>query len=460
MTALKITFAGAARTVTGSKYLVESGGKRVLVDAGIYQGLKELRLRNWEEPPFDPASLDAVLLTHAHIDHTGYLPRLVTQGFSGPVYCHKATADLCEILWPDSGHLQEEHARYANKEGFSKHAPALPLYTEADARLALRQLRGVNFDQPVEVTSGISATWRIAGHILGASMIRLEADGKSVLFSGDLGTVVDEILPSPVAPEPVDALLVESTYGDRTHGDERPDVELARVVNETADRRGVLLIPAFAVGRTQEILYTLRELEAAERVPELPVAVNSPMAVDVTGIYRRHPAAHNMESRHLLETGQRPFSTKNVRFCRSVQESKSLSRVKGPAIIISASGMMTGGRILHHLVNRLPDERNTVLLVGYQAAGSRGRQILEGAETIKIFGQQHPVRAKIERINGFSAHADRDGLLGWLGRFDQPPAQTFVVHGEEGPSQAIADALTERGWKAHAPDYLETAEIG
>jgi len=457
--AIKITFAGAARTVTGSKFLVESEGRKVLVDAGVYQGLKELRLRNWDAPPFDPASLDAVMLTHAHIDHTGYLPRLVTQGFTGPVYCHKATADLCEILWPDSGHLQEEHARYANKKGFSRHKPALPLYTEADARLALRQLRGVSFNEPIDVAPGISATWRTAGHILGASMIRLEAGGRSVLFSGDLGTVVDEILPSPVPPEPCDALLVESTYGDRLHGDERPDDQLARVVNETAERRGVLLIPAFAVGRTQEILYTLRELEAAERIPEIPVAVNSPMAVDVTGIYRRHPEAHNLESRHLLKTGQQPFSTKQVRFCRSVQQSKSLASIKGPAIIISASGMMTGGRILHHLINRLPDERNTILLVGYQAMGTRGRKILEGAEKIKIFGRHHPVRARVERVSGFSAHADRNGILGWLDRFEQPPTQTFVVHGEEQPAEALATALTERGWKAHAPEYLETAEI-
>lgn len=459
MAKIRITFAGAAGTVTGSRFLVDNGQSRVLVDCGLYQGLKKLRLRNWDPPPFEPDSIDAVLLTHAHIDHSGYLPRLIKEGFEGPVFCHHATRDLCEILLPDSGHLQEEQARYANRKGFSKHSPALPLYTEEDARKAVGQLQGVKFGEPVDVAPGISARWMTAGHILGASMIRLETRGRSLLFSGDLGQPEDEIMPTPHSPDPVDYLLVESTYGDRSQGEDRPEDELERVVKETVDRQGVLVIPAFAVGRSQDILFNLRELEEAGRIPVLPVALNSPMAVDVTDLYRRHPDALNPRSRGKVKSGQHLFSTEKVSFCRSVQDSKNLHHWRGPAVIISASGMMTGGRILHHLVNRLPDERNTILLVGYQAAGTRGRRLVEGADKLKIHGQYRPVRARIERLNCFSAHADREGILGWLDRFARPPDRTFVVHGDPGASEALTASISGRGWNARAPGYLDVEEL-
>jgi len=421
---LKIKFCGANNTVTGSRHLVEINGRKILVDCGLYQGLKELRQRNWDMPPFDPVELDAVLLTHAHLDHTGYLPKLVREGFTGKVFAQEATRDLCKILLPDSGHLQEEYARYANKKGFSKHSPAMPLYTEAEAKESLKLIRGVPFEEPQQIIKGVKATWYKAGHILGASSIMLEAEGGKILFSGDIGRFTDDIMPKPMLPNGADYLLMESTYGNREHKSDDPTAPLAEIVNKTAERNGVLVIPAFAVGRTQIILHTLKGLEDDGLIPRLPVAVNSPMAVDVTGLYRQHDEAHNLEMKYLLETGQAPFSPAKVRFCKSVEESKALHNLRGPAIIISASGMLTGGRILHHLVNRAGDPRNTILLVGYQAEGTRGRSLLDGENELKIFGKYWPVRADVTVIDGFSAHADRRGLLTLLENLGGKPKKT------------------------------------
>ncbi len=383
-----LSFWGGVGTVTGSKYLVESGGSRVLVDCGLFQGLRELRERNWEDPPFDPESLDAVIITHAHVDHTAYLPRLVRLGFKNPVYCSKGTADLLKLLLPDSARLQEEEAEYRNRKGLTRHEPALPLYTEADARAALKLIRTCpNTGEATEVAQGMRAGFHIAGHILGSSLVLFELDGagedgqgRRVLFSGDLGHYDQPIIRDPVAPPRCDYMLVESTYGDRLHDPEDPKVALARVVNEAAERGGPLLIPAFAVGRTQELLYHLRELEDEGRIPILPVRVDSPMAAAATQIYSRNRDEHDEEYASVIEQHRHPLRTRSMVTASTREESKRLNEEKGTRVIISASGMMTGGRVLHHARRVLPDERATVLFVGYQAAGTTGRKILEGAQ--------------------------------------------------------------------------------
>jgi metallo-beta-lactamase family protein len=446
-----LRFLGAAGTVTGSKYLVTDNGRQVLIDCGLFQGLKDLRLRNWAKPPFAAERIDAVVLSHAHIDHSGYLPLLVRNGFSGPIYCTPGTADLLPVLLLDSAHLQEEQAEHANRYGYSKHKPALPLYTTADAEAALRLITARPYGKPFAVTDAMTATLRRAGHILGSATVELDI-GRTAPFklvsSGDLGRWSRPILRDPELVREADVLLVESTYGDRTHAP-APDEALAHVVREAAQRGGALLVPAFAVGRTQELIWTLRKLEEDDRIPVLPVYVDSPMAISVTDIYCRHPEDHDMDMKLLMDRERCPLHSKRYQLVHTAEESKRLNMLKGPIIIISASGMAPGGRILHHLQMRLPDERTTVLLPGFQAAGTRGRALQEGAKTLRMHGQEIPVRARVVTLDGFSAHADRDEILRWLEGFTRAPHQVYVVHGEPLPAQSLAQALRARfGWTA------------
>ena len=464
-----ISFWGGVGTVTGSKYLVESGKGRVLVDCGLFQGLKELRERNWQEPPFDPRSLDAVLITHAHIDHTGYLPRLVNQGFRGPVYCSRGTADLLKILLPDSGRLQEEDADFRNRHNLTKHKPALPLYTEKDAFASLELLEPVaNTGDSLQVAPGIRAGFRIAGHILGSSLVLLElenagADGKGrrVLFSGDLGHYDQPIIRDPVAPPACDYLLVESTYGDRLHDPEDPKIALARIINDAAQRNAPVLIPAFAVGRTQEIVYLIRELEDEKAIPVLPVSVDSPMAAATTAVYARRTEEQDEEYASILRQQKHPLRTHSMITASSRQESKKLNDAEGARVIISASGMMTGGRVLHHAMRLVPNPEATIVFVGYQAAGTTGRRIQDGEPEVKIMGQWIPVRCRIAKIGGFSAHADWKEVLHWLeGMKDGIPSRVFLTHGEPEAANAMAGHIKEKfGWNVHVPQYGERFEM-
>jgi metallo-beta-lactamase family protein len=457
-----IEFWGGVGTVTGSKYLVNTEKAHVLVDCGLFQGLKELRERNWQEPPFDPRSLDAVLITHAHIDHTGYLPRLVRHGFHGPVYCSRGTADLLKIMLPDSGRLQEEDADYRNRHKLTKHAPALPLYTEKDAFAALELLRPVaNTGDSIDVAPGIQASFRIAGHILGSSLVLLEVDGRRVLFSGDLGHYDQPIIRDPSPPPPCDYLLVESTYGDRLHDPEDPKVALARIINDAAQRQAPVLIPAFAVGRTQEIVYLIRELEDEHAIPIVPVTVDSPMAAAATSAYANRKEEHDEDYASILRKQRHPLRTHSMSTASSRQESKRLNDAKGARVIVSASGMMTGGRVLHHALRMAPDPDATIIFVGFQAAGTTGRRILDGEPEVKIMGQWVPVRCRVEKIGGFSAHADWGEVLRWLeGMKDGVPRQTFLTHGEPEAANAMAGHIKERlGWNVHVPQYGERVEL-
>ncbi len=464
-----ISFWGGVGTVTGSKYLVESGKSRVLVDCGLFQGLKELRERNWQDPPFDPRSLNAVLITHAHIDHTGYLPRLVKQGFHGPVYCSRGTADLLKILLPDSGRLQEEDADFRNRHKLTKHKPALPLYTEKDAFASLELLEPVgNTGESVVAAPGIRAGFRVAGHILGSSLVLLELDhagadgnGRRVLFSGDLGHYDQPIIRDPVAPPHCDYLLVESTYGDRLHDPEDPKIALARIVNDAAKRDAPVLIPAFAVGRTQEIVYLIRELEDEKAIPVLPVVVDSPMAAAATAAYARRTEEQDEDYATVLRQQKHPLRTNSMITASSRHESKKLNNAEGARIIISASGMMTGGRVLHHAMRLVPNPDATVVFVGFQAAGTTGRRILDGEPEVKIMGQWIPVRCRIAKIGGFSAHADYAEVLEWLSGMESGiPNQTFLTHGEPEAATAMAGHIKERfGWNVHVPEYGERVEL-
>ncbi|HEX5753955.1 MAG TPA: MBL fold metallo-hydrolase [Archangium sp.] len=456
-----IHFLGAAGTVTGSKFLLEYQGKRVLIDCGLFQGRKELRQRNWRALPVPPRSLDAIVLTHAHIDHTGGLPRVVRDGFHGPVYCTSGTRDLSALLLPDSAHLQEEEARYANKEGFSKHRPALPLYSVEDAERALKLFETFGYERTREILPGITLTFYRAGHILGSAVcvFHLERTNQRVVFTGDLGRYHAPILRDPQTVRSATTLVVESTYGDREHGETRPVDALCEAVRSAYERKGMVVIPAFSVGRTQELLYHLRNLEAEKRIPELDVFVDSPMACDATPIYLAHAEEHDLDMSAIVKRGESPLATKRTRFVTSPQESKQLNQREGPGIIISASGMATGGRILHHLKYRLPDPRNTVLFVGYQSEGSRGRRMLDGEKEIKIHGQMVRVEAEIRTVSGFSAHADWTETLRWMDGFESPPHQTLLVHGEPSALQALKGRVEARGWPAYIPEYLEKVEL-
>lgn len=450
---MELTFLGAAGTVTGSKTLVEAGGARVLVDCGLYQGVKQLRLRNWKPLPVEPASIDAVVLTHAHVDHSGYLPALVRDGFAGPVYCTAPTLALCEILLPDAGHLQEEDAGYANRKGFSKHAPALPLYTEADAEAALGALVARPFD--VEFAAGpFRARLARAGHILGAASVELRHGDLRVLFSGDLGRPDDLLMHPPAPPGRPDYVVVESTYGDRLHAPVDPFDALGRILRATIERGGILLVPSFAVGRAQTMLYALHEIFARGLAPRVPVYVNSPMATDVTSLFRASCEHHRL-AEELCES-----VCDVARFVRSVEESRQLAERREPAVIVSASGMATGGRVLHHLRALLPDARHTVLFPGFQAPGTRGDALVHGARSVKIHGVEVPVRAEVVQLDVFSAHADQADLLAWLGAAERRPRHAFVNHGEAVPADTLRREIQDRlDIPASVPEYRERVRL-
>lgn len=463
-----LSFWGGVGTVTGSKYLIESGSQKVLIDCGLFQGLKELRERNWQDPPFDPKSLSAVIITHAHIDHTGYLPRLVSLGYKGPVFCSRGTADLLKILLPDAARLQEEDAAYRNRHQLTSHSPALPLYTEDDARNALQLIQPVpNTGETVDVAPGIKASFRIAGHILGSSLVLVEvagagADqkGRRILFSGDLGHYDQPIIRNPEPPPACDYLLVESTYGNRLHDPTDPKDALARIINEAAARKAPVLIPAFAIGRTQEIVYLIRELEDEKRIPVLPVRVDSPMAAAASQVYNNRREEQDEEYASVLAKRQHPLRTHSMLTASSRDESKALNEEHGARVIISASGMMTGGRVLHHAQRILPDPNATIVFVGYQAAGTIGRRIQDGEHEVKIFKSWIPVRCRIERIGGFSAHADWAEVLRWLEKLPAAPRRVFTTHGEPEAAQAMSAHIRERfGWEVEVPQYGEHFDL-
>jgi len=461
----KITFLGAAGTVTGSKYLVEAGGKRLLVDCGLFEGSKELEQRNWQNLSVDPASIDWLLLTHAHIDHTGYIPRIVRNGFRGPIYANAATIELCNLLLPDSAHLQEEDAQFIAKKGYSQHNPPLPFYTVAEAQAALRQFKEIPRAAPFTISPEFSVLPHDPGHILGSTWLELtitESDKQTLLvFSGDLGRYGQPILKDPEAPTRADYLLCEATYGDRDHPAGSVADALADVIGRTATRGGVVVIPAFAVDRTQQIMYFLRELEDQRRIPILPVYMDSPMAISVTDFYLRHREDHKPEFVKEEDSGDRdPLNVHEVHMMRTPDDSKKINAVNSPCIIVSASGMATGGRVLHHLAQRLPDSRNTVLLVGYQAQGTRGRALQDGAKTVTLFGQQVTVRADIATIGQLSAHAGKSELLRWLSGFQTAPKQTFMVHGEPPALNSLRDAIvSQHGWPVTIPAQLQSFEL-
>jgi metallo-beta-lactamase family protein len=436
-----LTFLGAAGTVTGSRYLLEHGGARVLFDCGLFQGLKELRLRNWQPFPVPPASIHAVVLTHAHLDHVGYLPRLVRDGYAGPVFCTGGTSDLTRLVLPDSARIQEEDAAYANRKGFSKHRPALPLYTESDAWRAISQLKIVGYEQRIAVAQGVEVELRPAGHLLGSAFViaRLPA-GPTILFGGDLGRYGRPVLRDPTDAVPADVVLAESTYGDRDHPADDDGAALARIVHETVEKRGKIIIPSFAIGRVEELLYWIRRLEDQRRIPVLPVYLDSPMGAEAL----RHYAARVDE----LDEDVRPmrravaaFSTVRFHVIRSTQQSKELTASRQPSIVIASSGMATGGRVLHHLKQALPDARNTILFVGYQAPGTRGRSLTDGAPAVRIHGAMVPVAARIARLDSMSAHADRGEMLRWLRTMPEPAGAIWLVHGEPPAALALQDLL-------------------
>ena len=456
---MKVHFLGATQTVTGSRYLISQDETNVLVDCGLFQGYKALRLKNWDPFPFDPRKIDAIFLTHAHLDHSGYIPKLRNEGFTGPVFCTAATRDLCELLLPDSGHLQEEEARFANKRGFSKHKPALPLYTEEDAILALKFFETVSWNTKknfVTQRSGSAFSFEFlpAGHLFGAASILIESQGHKVLFSGDLGREADPLTRKPNCSVEADAIVVESTYGNRTHIPTNPQEELRKIILRTFERSGTLLIPSFAVGRAQLILYYIRELKRKNAVPDIPVYLNSPMAIKANDVFCRNFAESNMtfdDAKAICATAV-PIA--------SVEESIALNERKDPRIIVAASGMATGGRVLHHLKELLPDPKNTVLFVGFQAGGTRGASIIAGATEVKIHGGYYPVRAEVAVLDSMSAHADGTEVLGWLRNQKSPPHQIFVTHGELAAADELRRRIIENSEaEVRVPEFGQVFEI-
>jgi metallo-beta-lactamase family protein len=455
-----ITFHGATDTVTGSRHLLETAGKRVLVDCGLFQGPKDIRARNWQRFPEDPTSIDAIVLTHAHLDHTGYLPRLVKEGYHGPVFCTPATRDLLGVMLLDSARLQEEEAEYANRKRVSRHQPALPLYSQEDVRRCLALLQAVSYGVQFEPVPAIPFRFARAGHILGSAFAFAETAAGTILFSGDLGRFGQSIIPDPTPVAQADYLLVESTYGDRDHQNVDVLAALERMVKQTVSEHGFVLVPSFAVGRTQEVLYLLRTLQDEGRIPVIPIFVDSPMATSVVPFFVNHREEHDLEMETLLDADRCPFEGRNITYVHSRDQSKSLNDHQGPGIIIAGSGMANGGRIKHHLLNRINRPNTTVLFVGYQGVGTPGRAILDGAETYRAFGWEIPIRARIERLDALSAHADRNEILRWLGGFASPPKRTFLVHGEPIPRQALQTKITtELGWSVHLPGLHERVEL-
>lgn len=451
---MKISFLGAAETVTGSKYLVQNDKAKVLVDCGLFQGYKELRQRNWDPLPVSPASLDAVVLTHAHIDHTGYLPLLVKNGFRKKIYCTQGTYDLCKILLPDSGHIQEEDAEYANRKGFSRHKPALPLFTVEDAQEALKYFEVIPYDKTFYPGEGIDGRLTQSGHILGAAFVRLTDKSNSIVFSGDLGRPNDAIMMPPRWIKESDYLVLESTYGGRTHPVDDVLDQLEAVVNRTMKRGGVLIIPAFSVGRSQSILFALYQLKRTGRISNVPVHLNSPMSIAATDILIKH------EPEHRLSQSQSEGIGTLAHYVRTAQESRKLADEIGPAIIISASGMLTGGRVLYHLRTFGPFEKNTILLTGFQAQGTRGAQLIAGEREIKVHGEIVSIKAEVAEIKNLSAHADHDEILAWLSHFEEAPKKVFITHGEKSGAEKLKEAIEERfSWTCEIPTYLQEFDL-
>jgi metallo-beta-lactamase family protein len=447
---MKITFLGAAQTVTGSKYLINFSKKNILIDCGLFQGKKDLRLRNWAKFPFDPAAIDAVILTHAHIDHTGYIPLLVKNGFTGPIYCTYPTADLCKILLPDSGYLQEEEAVYANKHQTSKHHPALPLYTMADAVTSLKQLKGCAFGKVYKLCDGFTFEFNRAGHILGAAMVKIKYQDISLLFTGDLGRLHDPVMKSPVTIRSTDYLVLESTYGNRHHEVEDPTQALRGIINRTIKRGGALIIPAFAVGRVQTLLYLIYQLKIKKQITDIPVFVDSPMATNATALFCRYSSEHILS----VEKCRQVYGA--VHYVHTVEESKQLNEERIPKIIISSSGMATGGRVLHHIRAFADDCRNTLLFTGFQASGTRGDRLVRGEREIRIFGETISVNAEVVQLNNLSAHADQGEILAWLKGFQSPPRKVFITHGELEAALALKESIESIfSWQCIVPSYLQ-----
>jgi metallo-beta-lactamase family protein len=452
--AASLQFLGATGTVTGSKYLVALGGARILVDCGLFQGFKQLRLRNRQPLALSPPALSAVVLTHAHIDHSGYLPLLAKNGFAGKVWCSEATRDLCRILLPDAGRLQEEEAEYANRGGFSRHKPALPLYTEEDAKRALALLAPVPLAKPFAV-GGTKVTLAPAGHILGAAIVSIADGARTLVFSGDLGRPNDPIMAPPAVIRAADYLVLESTYGGRRHDPGDPLARLGEIIRRTIERGGAVIAPSFAVGRAQALLWAIHRLKSTGAIPaELPVYLNSPMAADVTRLYQAHRAEHR------LSADECRAMCRAAVFVNSSEDSRRLNERRGPMVIVASSGMATGGRVVHHLKAFAPDPRNTLLFTGFQAGGTRGASIVGGAPAVKIHGGYVPVRAEVAKIDNLSAHADGFEIVDWLKGFGRPPRETFITHGEPAAADAMRHAIEETlGWRCRVPDYLETAEL-
>jgi metallo-beta-lactamase family protein len=454
-----LTFFGAAGTVTGSKHLLDTDTHRVLIDCGLFQGLKELRERNWQPLPIAASAIDAVILTHAHLDHCGYLPRLAAQGFNGRVFCTPATRELCSLVLPDSAHIQEEDARDANRHGYSKHHPALPLYTAIDAERALSLLQPVGYNRPVPVVPGLDVEFINAGHLLGSAYARVTFAGKTLLFGGDLGRYGRPVLPDPVPVDHADVLLVESTYGDRLHDPDDQGDRLAGIVNAAVSRGGKLIVPSFAIGRVEEVIYWLKRLEDERRIPVVPVYIDSPMAARALQFYAQRTDELDPEMQK-RERGVCVFCTTRMTTVSSAQQSIDLVASRQPAIVIASSGMATGGRVLYHLAAGLPNPKNTVMFVGYQAAGTRGRTLVDGAKVVKIKGREIPVAATIERVDSMSAHADAGEIMRWLSGFSAPPSRTYLVHGEPVALEALrARVAQEKGWPAHIAGYQERVDI-
>ena len=451
---MQLTFLGATGTVTGSRTLLESKGKRILIDCGLFQGLKQLRLKNWDAFPVEPSSIDAILLTHAHIDHSGYLPRLVKLGFRGKIYCTSGTHDLCQILLPDSAHLQEEEARYANQKGFSKHHPALPLYSQDDAQRALDLFQTVDFHELVDLGEGLQARFYSNAHILGSSCIHISDGDKSVLFSGDVGRSNDPLMRAPEIPPASDYLVIESTYGDRLHDPVNTLESLAQYIRETVQHGGILLIPVFAVGRAQEMLFYLHQLKQQGRIPHIPIYLNSPMAVDASEIFQLHCNEHRLNPQQCAEM----FA--DVHMVNSIEQSQALNHMRQPMILLAASGMASGGRVVHHIKAFAGNPRNTILFVGFQAAGTRGAAMVNGANEVKIHGEYIPIKARIASMTSLSAHADYVEILQWLKQFKQAPKLTFVTHGEPVAADAMRLHIEEQlKWQTCVPDYLQKVNL-
>ncbi|MBI2092304.1 MAG: MBL fold metallo-hydrolase [Deltaproteobacteria bacterium] len=458
---MKLQFLGATETVTGSKFLLYNASAKFMIDCGLFQGFKELRLRNWAPLPVPVVDINSVVITHAHIDHSGYFPVFVKQGFRGRAYASAPTVELCKILLPDSGFLQEEDAVFATKKGFSKHAPALPLYTYSDAVASLKYLAPIPNGKPFDLGHGIKVKLIPAGHILGARFVHVTStipSNRTILFAGDIGRYDDIISKAPSTVKEIDYLVMESTYGDKMHPEEDVFSRLEKIINKTVERGGKVLIPAFAVGRTQEIIYIIKKLQAKKRIPsDIPVYLNTPMGIDATQIYRKYADEENFFKHGIDEDS---FQLPNLHLVHTQEESKSLNLLAGPAIILSASGMMTGGRILHHLKAYGPDAKSTLVLVGFQAAGTRGRNILDGTRSIKIHGQPIALNCDVEFIDSISAHGDYEDIMQWLSLFNRPPKTTFLVHGEEKATAALAERVREKfHWNVVVPKYLDEVEL-